>query len=214
MTPDEFIAFLDTHKASAILRTTLTDAARPAMEAALQGGFKIIEFTMTTPGALDLIGEFASRTGIVVGAGTVLTADEARAAVEAGARYLVSPVVDEAVIDAAIAMDVAVMPGTHTPTEMLRAHRAGAPLQKLFPAPGIGPAFVKACLGPMPFLRIVPTSGVDETNAAAYLQAGAFGVGFVAPLFDPGDMAAGRYDRIEQRARSLLAAVGGVAAAV
>ncbi len=214
MKPDEFIAFLDTHKASAILRTTETRAARPAMEAALQGGFKIIEFTMTTPGALDLIGEFASRTDIVVGAGTVLTADEARAAVEAGAGYLVSPVVDEAVIDAAIAMDVAVMPGTHTPTEMLRAHRAGAPLQKLFPAPGIGPAFVKACLGPMPFLRIVPTSGVDETNAAAYLQAGAFGVGFVAPLFDPGDMAAGRYDRIEQRARSLLAAVGGVAAAV
>ena len=99
------------------------------------------------------------------------------------------------------------MPGTHTPTEMLRAHRAGASLQKLFPAPGIGPTYVKACLGPMPFLRIVPTSGVDESNAAAYLQAGAFAVGFVTSLFDPEDLAAGRFDRVEQRARSLLAAV-------
>ena len=96
------------------------------------------------------------------------------------------------------------MPGTHTPTEMLRAHRAGAPLQKLFPAPGIGPAYVKACLGPMPFLRIVPTSGVDESNSAAYLAAGAFAIGYVAPLFDADDIAAGRFDRIEQRGRALL----------
>ena len=75
------------------------------------------------------------------------------------------------------------MAGSHTPTEMLRAHRAGAPLQKLFPAPGIGAAYVKACLGPMPFLRIVPTAGVDQSNAAAYLAAGAFAVGFVAAFF-------------------------------
>lgn len=209
--PDEFISFLNTHKASAILRTTIADAAGPAMEAALRGGFRIIEFTMTTPGALELIGEFSTRAGIVVGAGTVLTPADARAAVEAGARYLVSPVVDEAVIDTARSLGVAMMPGTHTPTEMLRAHRAGGQLQKLFPAPGIGPAFVKACLGPMPFLRIVPTSGVDESNAAAYMRAGAFGVGFVAPLFDPGDVAAGRFDRIEDRAETLLAAVRGAA---
>ena len=206
LTADEFISFLATHRASAILRTSVADAARPAMEAAVRGGFRIVEFTLTTPGALDLVGEFAMRKDLVVGAGTVLTPDEATAAVEAGARYLVSPVVDEAVIDRARSLGVAMMPGTHTPTEMLRAYRAGAQLQKLFPAPGIGPAFVKACLGPLPFLRIVPTSGVDETNVAAYLAAGAFGVGFVAPLFDPDDVAAGRYERIEQRARALLGA--------
>ncbi len=208
MTPDEFITFLGTHRASAILRTSIADAAGPAMKAALAGGFKVIEFTLTTPGAIELIGEFAKRDGVVVGAGTVLTVEEAKAAVGAGARYLVSPVVDEAVIDAAGSLGVAMMPGTHTPTEMLRAHRAGAQLQKLFPAPGIGAAFVKACLGPMPFLRIVPTSGVDETNAAAYLEAGAFAVGFVAPLFDAGDIATGRFDAIEQRGRGLLAAAG------
>jgi len=184
------------------------------MEAALVGGFEVIEFTLTTPGALDLIGEFSRRPGIVVGAGTVLTDDDARLAVEAGARFLVSPVVDETVIDAAKTLGVAMMPGTHTPTEMLRAHRAGAQLQKLFPAPGIGAPYVKACLGPMPFLRIVPTSGVNETNAATYLQAGAFAVGFVAPLFDPHDVAAGRFDRIEQRARTLLEAVQSITAPV
>ncbi|MHC4128718.1 MAG: bifunctional 4-hydroxy-2-oxoglutarate aldolase/2-dehydro-3-deoxy-phosphogluconate aldolase [Planctomycetota bacterium] len=207
MQPDEFVRFFGSHKASAILRTPIEGAAAPAMEAALRAGFKVIEFTLTTPGALDLVGEFSKRDGIVVGAGTVLTPDEARAAVEAGARFLVSPVVDEAVIETATGLGVAMMPGTHTPTEMLRAHRAGAQLQKLFPAPGIGPEYVHACLGPMPFLRIVPTSGVDEVNAAAYLAAGSFAVGFVAPLFDPDDMAAGRLDRIEQRGRALLAAV-------
>ena len=208
MNPDQFVSFLGRHRASAILRTSVEGAAGPAMEAALRGGFKVIEFTLTTPEALVLIGEFSKRPAIVVGAGTVLGVDQAKAAVEAGARFLVSPVVDPAVIETARSLDVAVMPGTHTPTEMLAAHRAGAPLQKLFPAPGIGPAYVKACLGPMPFLRIVPTSGVDESNAAAYLEAGAFAVGFVTSLFDPDDLAAGRFERIEQRAKVMLAAIG------
>jgi Entner-Doudoroff aldolase len=204
MSPDEFVNCLDTHKASAILRTTIEDAAAPAMEAALRGGFRIAEFTLTTPGALDLIGAFSRRPGIVVGAGTVLTAEEARDAVNAGAAFLVSPVVDEAVIEAALALDVAILPGTQTPTEMLRAWRAGAQVQKLFPAPGTGPDYVKACLGPMPFLRIVPTSGIDESNAARYLAAGAFAVGFTNTLFDAGDLAAGRYEAVERRARRLL----------
>ncbi len=214
MRPEEFQTFFETRRASAILRTPIADAAKPAMEAALRGGFEVIEFTLTTPGVFDLIAEFSRRPGIVVGAGTVLTTDEARQAVDAGARFLVSPVVDEAVIDTARTLGVAAMPGTHTPTEMLRAYRAGAQLQKLFPAPGIGASYVKACMGPMPFLRIVPTSGVDASNAAAYLAAGAFAVGFVAPLFDADEIEAGRFDLVEQRARTLLEAVAGVATAV
>ncbi len=209
MKPDEFVALFGARKASAILRTTIADAAQPAMEAAVRGGFEVVEFTLTTPGALELIEAFSARSGVVVGAGTVLTVEEANEAVAAGARFLVSPVVDEAVIEAARRLGVAIMPGTHTPTEMLRAHRAGAQLVKLFPAPGFGPAYVKACLGPLPFLRIVPTSGVDDSNAAAYLNAGAFAVGFVASLFDAQEIAAGRYERIEQRARTLLDAVKG-----
>jgi 2-dehydro-3-deoxyphosphogluconate aldolase/(4S)-4-hydroxy-2-oxoglutarate aldolase len=90
---------------------------------------------------------------------------------------------------------------------MLRAWRAGAALQKVFPAPSGGPAFVRACLGPMPFLRLVPTSGVDAANAREWLAAGAWAVGFVAPLFDAAALAAGHFDAIERRARDLLSAL-------
>jgi 2-dehydro-3-deoxyphosphogluconate aldolase/(4S)-4-hydroxy-2-oxoglutarate aldolase len=209
MKPDDFVSRLGEIRASAILRTSIADAVAPAMEAAVRGGFRIVEFTLNTPGALRHIGEFSRRHDLIVGAGTVLTAGEARDAVDHGASFLVSPVVDREVIRVAGELGVAMMPGTHTPTEMLEAHRAGAPLQKLFPAPGIGPAYVRACLGPMPFLRIVPTSGVDGENAAAWIEAGAWAVGFVAPLFEPGDLEDRRFEAIETRARRLLRAVRG-----
>ncbi len=208
MTPTDFVTRLGHARASAILRTDSAEAAVKAMEAALRGGFTICEFTLTIPGAFELLADFSQRhPQIVFGAGTVLTVEEAEDAVAAGAQFIVSPVTDEAVIEAASRLGVAAMPGTHTPTEMLRAYRAGAKLQKLFPAPGIGPDFVKACLGPMPFLNIVPTHGVSETNAADWLAAGAHAIGFVAPLFDPALVAAGDFDGIEQRARRLLCAL-------
>ncbi len=207
MKPEAFLAHLGSVRASAILRTDIEEAAAPAMDAAVRAGFSIVEFTLSTPGALARIEEFAAREGIVAGAGTVLTVTEARDAVKAGARFLVSPVIDEAIVEEAGALGVAVMPGTHTPTEMLRAYRAGAPLQKLFPAPANGPAYVRQCLGPMPFLRIVPTSGADESNAAAFLAAGAFALGFVAPLFEADALEAGDFGRIEANGRRLLAAL-------
>src|SRR5437867_7790009 len=207
MNPERFVALLGEARASAILRCPAREAARSAMEAAVRGGFRVVEFTMTIPGALDLVEEFARRQDLIVGAGTVLTPDEARAAVGRGARFLVSPVIDPEVIAAALSLGVAVIPGCHTPTEMLAAHRAGAPLQKLFPAPGIGPAYVSACLGPLPFLKIVPTHGIDASNARAWLDAGSHAVGFTQSLFDAGEIEAGRFDRSEERARALLAAV-------
>lgn len=208
MTPNNFLQHLGQTRASAILRTDDAAAAEKAMEAAVRGGFTICEFTLTVPDVYELIADFSKRhPDVVFGAGTVLTIEEAEKAVEAGARFLVSPVTDEEVIEAAGRLGVAAMPGTHTPTEMLRAYRAGAGLQKLFPAPGIGPDFVKACLGPMPFLNIVPTHGVTEANAADWLDAGAHAIGFVAPLFDPQLVAAGDSDGIEERARRLLAAI-------
>lgn len=210
MPPEIFLNTYRHARASAILRTHDQASARLAMEAAVRGGFRVVEFTLTIPGAIELIREFSESDDLVVGAGTVLTSEEARAAVEAGASFLVSPVVDEEVIAEAGRLGVAAMPGCSTPTEMLRAHRAGAQLQKLFPAPGTGPAWVKQTLGPLPFLHIVPTSGVNEENVAAYLQAGAFAVGFVASLFDAADIAAGRFDLIEERARRSLAAVAAV----
>ena len=208
MNPQDFVERLGRDKASAILRTDDQEKAAQAMEAAIRGGFTIVEFTLTVPGVYDLVKDFSQREGIVVGTGTVMDADEARQSVEAGARFLVSPVVDEVVITAARELGVASMPGTHTPTEMLRAHRAGAELCKLFPAPAGGPAWVRSVLGPMPNLKIVPTNGVDEHNAADWLAAGAYAAGFVAPLFPADDLAAGRWDVIEERASRCISAVG------
>lgn len=207
MKPDEFLDLFARERASAILRTHDQQLAAEAMDAAVRGGFRVIEFTMTVPGVLELIQEFSKKDGIVVGAGTVLEPEQARDAVRAGARFLVSPVTDERVIAAARALDVAVMPGTHTPTEMFQAHRAGAQLQKLFPCPHGGPAFLRSVMGPLPFLRVVPTNGVDAGNAKQWLDAGAFGLGFVASLFAAADMKARAWDEIEARARGILAAV-------
>lgn len=204
-----FVKALERERAIAILRTPLRERAAPAMEAAVRGGFRILEFTLNSPGALERIREFSRRPGLVVGAGTVLEVEQARAALAAGATFLVSPVLDEAVVRVALEAGVAVIPGTQTPTEMLLAHRAGAPLQKLFPAPGRGPDFVRACLGPMPFLRLVPTNDVDAGNAADYLRSGAFAVGCGNRLFSPDELERGEFAAVERRAAALLKAVRG-----
>ena len=207
MTPGQFVEQFGQEGASAILRTDNQEKAALAMEAAIRGGFRIIEFTLTVPGVYELVREFSRRPGLVVGTGTVLDEEDAQKSVDAGARFLVSPVVDEVVIAAANELGVASMPGTHTPTEMLRAHRAGAQLCKLFPAPAGGPGWVKSVLGPLPDLKIVPTNGVDESNIAQWKAAGVFAMGFVAPLFVPEDIAAGRWDEIDARAGRMIAAV-------
>ena len=192
-------------RCSAILRTPYAAAVVPALQAAVDGGFKIIECTLNTPGALAAIREFAGRDGLLVGAGTVLTTDDASAAVDAGARFLVSPVTDPEVIGFGVERGIVPIPGASTPTEMLHAHRCGAPIVKLFPGPADGPAVLKTIRGPLPFLRIFPTSGVTLNNAAAWLEAGAFGLGFVASLFDPDDLAAERFDAVRERAAQMVA---------
>lgn len=206
MQPQKFVDELRRARAVAILRTDRAEAGAPALEAAVRGGFTCLEVTLGTVNALSLIEAFAGREGLVVGAGTVLTVDQARDCVRAGARFLVSPVVDPDVIAVAAELGVAVIPGAHTPGEMLAAHRAGAPLVKLFPAPTDLPGYVRQVLGPLPFLKIVPTAGVDADNARQVLEAGAWAVGCVSCLFPPAHLASGRFDGVETRARALLAA--------
>jgi len=192
------------HRVSAIIRTEEQDLARLAMNAAVEGGFTLVEFTLTTPGALDLITEFSGRSELVVGAGTVMTADSARKAVDAGARFLVSPNVDRAVIEEARLLDVPSIPGAYTPTEMERAYRWGADFVKLFPAPAGGPEFVRSVLGPLPHLRIFPTAGVTPGNFIEFLDAGCAGVGFVHSLFEPSDLAAGDFGAVRDRAAGII----------
>ena len=199
-----FVELLGRERASAILRSNDAEVGRRALDAAIAGGFRVVEVTLTTPRALELIADAASRPGVVAGAGTVLTVEEAEAAVAHSARFLVSPVTDEVIIRRATELGVASIPGGHTPTELLAAHRAGAPLVKLFPAPAGGPAWLRSLLAPLPFLKVVPTNGVDLDNAADWLAAGAWALGFVASLFQADDMRLGRFDRIEARAREIL----------
>ncbi|MEM7050059.1 MAG: 2-dehydro-3-deoxyphosphogluconate aldolase [Acidobacteriota bacterium] len=206
MESQRFVELLSRERATAILRWGDQGQAAEAMEAAYRGGFRILEFTLTTPGVYELIRDFSQRPGAVVGAGTVLDPEQARRAVDAGARFVVSPVVDETVIGCAAELGVAALPGAHTPTEMLQAHHFGAPLIKLFPCPAGGPVWLRSVLGPLPFLKVVPTNGVDEHDFARWLDAGAWAAGFVASLFDAGDMAAGRWSAIEARAERILAA--------
>jgi Entner-Doudoroff aldolase len=206
MTPDLLVETLWEERAVAILRTHDHDLARDSMSAAVAGGFRFVEFTLHCPRPFDLIETFAKQDDVIAGAGTVMTPDDARRAIEAGARFIVSPILDEDVVGTALEHGAAVMPGVRTPTEMVRAHRLGASLQKLFPAPANGPGFVRAALGPLPFLRLVPTSGVTPENVAQFIAAGVFAVGFVAPLFPPDVLAERDYVEIERLAREALAA--------
>ncbi len=191
-------------RVSAILRTSDERLAAEAMQAAVAGGLRMVEFTLTTPNALGLIAEFARDARLLVGAGTVMSRAEARAAVEAGARFIVSPICDPEVIAETQAMDVVSIPGTYTPTEMITAHRAGADFVKLFPAPADIAGYVAAVLGPLRYLRIVPTSGVTVENFVDVLRAGAAGVGFVNSLFAPAELAAGDFGAIERRAADIM----------
>jgi Entner-Doudoroff aldolase len=194
-------------RAIAILRANDHAIGRGALAAAVRGGFRALEVTLSTPGAIEIIADLARDERLMIGAGTVLTIDQARAAARAGARFLVSPVVDVEVAIEAKRLGCVMIPGCATPTELWNAHRASAPLQKLFPAPAGGPTWLRAVLAPMPFLRVIPTNGVDADNAAEWLAAGAFAVGCVRSLFPPDELAAQAWESIEHRARTLLAAV-------
>lgn len=201
---DATVAAILERRAGAIIRTKDQQLAADAMRAAVAGGFRIVEFTLTTPGAYELIAEFARNDDLLVGAGTVLDVSQVDAAVKAGARFLVSPVCDPQVISAAASHGAASFPGCSTPTEMLAAHRAGADFIKLFPAPADVMDTIRAILAPLPFLRIFPTAGVSAENARAVLAAGAAGAGFVRSLFDPADMEKRDFAAIERRAAAIM----------
>jgi 2-dehydro-3-deoxyphosphogluconate aldolase/(4S)-4-hydroxy-2-oxoglutarate aldolase len=196
-------------RACAVLRTATSEACPKAMQAAIDGGFKIVEFTLTTPDCLQHLADFRAKYDgdVMVGCGTILTPDDAARAMEAGAEFIITPVMLPDVIRWCKERNIVIAPGCQTPTEMVMAYRAGAPLQKLFPGVAGGPNWVKAVSSALPFLAINPTSGVDLDNAGDYLKSGAASVGLVAPLFDPVAIAAGDYDTIAKNAAKVMANV-------
>jgi len=195
------------HRVSAIIRSHSRASAQAAMRAAQAGGFRLLEFTLTTPDAFGLIGEFAADSALTIGAGTVLTVEDAQRAVDAGARFLVSPIADPEVIAAAARLHAIMIPGCVTPNEMVMAQRAGADLIKYFPASGNVADYVRSILGPLPSLKIFPTSGATPENFIEVLEAGAVGVGFVRSLFTDDDMKHENYEAIKQRAAEIITAL-------
>tara|TARA_B100000315_G_scaffold73928_1_gene67730 strand:- start:19 stop:660 length:642 start_codon:yes stop_codon:yes gene_type:complete len=191
-------------KISAIIRTDDQKVAEQAMLAAVVGGFRILEFTLTTPGALNLITQFRENEDLIVGAGTVMSPTNVQEAVEAGAQFLVSPIYNEEVIRESGRLDTVSIPGTYTATEMETAHQAGADLVKLFPAPENVAEYIRFILGPQPYLNIFPTSGVHLDNMLDVLRAGAAGAGFVRPLFDPETIRNKDYDGVRRRAETIV----------
>jgi 2-dehydro-3-deoxyphosphogluconate aldolase/(4S)-4-hydroxy-2-oxoglutarate aldolase len=206
---DEIVDRLLDSGAVAVIR--MTDASRVVRvaEALAAGGLSAVEITMTVPNAIPLIRTVSGELGdgVTVGVGTVTDLDTARRAVEAGARFVVGPVCNDALLQAAQELEVPVIPGAFTPTEVLRAHEAGAAMVKIFPADVVGPGFVKAILGPMPSLRLMPTGGIDASNAGAWIRAGAVCVGVGGALLDRQAIAEGRYEVVTDRARELIRAL-------
>jgi Entner-Doudoroff aldolase len=198
------VTTIERERVSAIIRTKDQRLAADAIRAAVEGGFRVVEFTLTIPGAMELVAEFARSADLLVGAGTVLTKAQAQEAVRQGAKFLVSPIADREIIEEAAALDVACLPGAFTPLEMEKAHRYGADFIKIFPAPPGGVNYIEAVLAPLPHLRLFPTAGFTEENFVDYLNAGCAGVGFVRPLFEAGDLHDRNFAAIRDRASRII----------
>lgn len=196
----------------AIVRLRDSAAMVRLAQALVDGGICSLEFTMTTPGALDAIAACKEQFGndVAVGAGTVLDANAAALAIQAGAQFLVSPGFDAGVVAAGRNGGAVAMPGAMTPTEILAAWRAGADIIKVFPARSLGPRYISDVLAPLPDVPLMPTGGIDETNAADFLRAGAVGLGVGGKLVDAAAVAREDWEAIRERARRLMAAVHSV----
>jgi 2-dehydro-3-deoxyphosphogluconate aldolase/(4S)-4-hydroxy-2-oxoglutarate aldolase len=190
----------------AVVRTPEPEGLVEAIRALAVGGILAAEVTLTVPNALDVLKRAKAELGdrMVLGVGTVLDAESGREAIRAGAEFLVAPVYDPEVVLLAQLMNVVVMPGAFTPTEILAAWEAGADVVKVFPADVLGPAFFKAMRGPLPQIRLMPTGGVDLTTAGAFLKAGAACLGVGSHLVDPALVKTRAFDRITDLARQYV----------
>ncbi len=195
----------------AIVRLPSADWLLQVARAIRAGGVRAIEFTMTTPRALETLEKASAEMGddVVLGAGTVLDGPTARSAIQAGARFVVAPTLSRETIETCHRYDVAVIPGAFTPTEILTAWEWGADLVKVFPATGLGPRYFRDVLAPLPQVRLVPTGGVDLENAAAFIEAGAAAIAVGSNLVDARVVAAGDFAALTERARAFRAAVDG-----
>jgi 2-dehydro-3-deoxyphosphogluconate aldolase/(4S)-4-hydroxy-2-oxoglutarate aldolase len=190
----------------AIVRSPDSNLLVEVARALADGGVDVVEITMSVPNALDVLRQVRQALGerLLLGAGTVLDTETARAVLLAGAEFIVAPTLNLDVIRLCQRYDKLVMPGAYTPTEILTAWEAGADIVKVFPADTVGPTFFKALRGPLPQIRLMPTGGVDLTTAADFLKAGACCLGVGSQLVDPKLVADKNFTRIRDLARQYV----------
>jgi 2-dehydro-3-deoxyphosphogluconate aldolase / (4S)-4-hydroxy-2-oxoglutarate aldolase len=193
----------------AVIRMKDPQRLRAVIDALIEGGLRAIEVTMTVPGAIEHIQALAPvlPRHFLLGAGTVLDEDIAARVIDAGAQFVVSPVLRPRLIDVCHRHDVAALPGCFTPTEILTAWEAGADIVKVFPATALGPTFFKDLKGPLPEVKLMPTGGVTLTNAGDWIRAGAVAVGVGTALLDTSAIDAGHYHVVRDNAATIVANV-------
>lgn len=204
--PRDILATLKSTRLLAVLRGPSAESAVRAADALIAGGVTGLEITYSTPDAPTVIRELDARYGdrIYLGAGTVTTPDEATRAADAGARFLVSPGTRRTLTAAMKATGLFVMTGALTPSEVMAAIEYGTDVVKIFPASLGGPAFLKSLRGPFPDVPLMPTGGVTPENIDDWFAAGAVAVGVGGDLVSGADLAAGRYDEVERKARLFM----------
>lgn len=194
-------------RAVGILRLPEPTYALQALEVAIEHGLRAVEVTMTTPNALDILRQARVRWDgkAMVGAGTVLDAAAAQEVINAGAQFVVSPILDEGMVEMALRHDVTPIPGVFSPTEAYRAWSLGAPIVKVFPAVTLGTAYFRELKAPLPQIPLMAVGGLNAHNAAEYLHAGADMVGVGGALFPKTAIMAGEFEGVVQVASALSA---------
>jgi 2-dehydro-3-deoxyphosphogluconate aldolase/(4S)-4-hydroxy-2-oxoglutarate aldolase len=203
MTPEEFVRQLEADRTLAVVRAPSIPDAAELCQALADGGIRSVELTFTTPDVLTHVrraAETAARHGGAVGVGTVLTADQARAAIDAGAQFLVTPGLRPEVAAVAAAAGIPFSLGAMTPTEVAQALDLGSAAVKIFPVRQLGPVYLKDLQGPYPGIRLLPSGGIDASNARSYLDAGAAAVCCGTSVVPPAAVAAGEWADITARA--------------
>jgi len=210
MTKAQILSFITDIGIVPVVRTSSAEGAIQAIEAIYKGGIRAAEITMTVPGAVRALERAADAFGdrIVLGAGTVLDPETARACMLAGAQFFVSPNLRISTVEMVQRYSKVMMPGALTPTEVLTAWESGADIVKVFPCGAVGgPKYIKALRAPLPHIEMIPTGGVNLENAGEFLKAGACAVAVGAELVDERSVREGRFEVIEQRARQFLEAI-------
>jgi len=190
-----------------VVRASSPREACIAAEAVCKGGIPIVEITMTVPGAIEVIRELAKSCGsdVLIGAGTVLNAEDARRCIDAGAQFLVTPGFNRATVEFAARESKLIMAGALTPTEIIEAWTAGSDFVKVFPCGQVGGAkYIKALKGPLPQIPLVPTGGVNLSTAAEFIEAGAAALGIGGELVQAAALKSNKPERIVETARKFL----------